>query len=287
MTLRALTLRTLSLRTLALVALCFSILLSGCMHSSLVNRRQLLLVSSAQEMDLGKQAFEETLKKEKICGNAAANTHLEAIGKRIAAVSHKPGWQWEFKLIDKAKTLNAFALPGGKVAVYTGLYGPLKNEASLAAVMGHEVAHAIARHGAERISRAMVVNAGVKAVDINMGNSEHRKSVMGALGVGAQVGLMLPFSREMELEADGIGLIYMAKAGYDPREAVYFWDRFSKQAGASIELLSTHPAGPTRIENLRRLMPQAIIEYDKSQKLGKGNAIGVPSCGNSAPARPQ
>jgi metalloendopeptidase OMA1, mitochondrial len=259
---------------------------SGCMHSSIVNRKQLLLVTTAQEMDLGRKAFAATLKKENLCANGAAVANLEAIGKRIASVSQKPGWAWEFKLINKAKALNAFALPGGKVAVYTGLYGPLKNEASLAAVMGHEVAHAIARHGAERISRNMVVQAGVKAVDINMQKSAHRASVLGALGVGATVGVMLPFSREMELEADGLGLMYMANAGYDPREAVYFWQRFSKLGGATPELLSTHPAGATRIANLQRLMATAITLYDKSAKLGKGRPVAVPTCGSSAPDRP-
>lgn len=273
-------------RLLALSLVVATLLASGCAHSSIVNRRQLLLVSTDQEMKLGKEAFAETLKKEKLCGNGASVANLEGIGKRIAAYSHKPNWEWEFKLIDKAKTLNAFALPGGKVAVYTGLYAPLQNEASLAAVMGHEVAHAIARHGAERISRTMVLQLGVKAVDINMQDSKHRTSVLGALGVGSQVGLMLPFSREMELEADGVGLMYMAKAGYDPREAVHFWDRFSKLGGGTPELLSTHPAGSTRIENLKRLMPAAIAEYDKSAKLGKGNALTVPSCGSAAPGRP-
>jgi len=258
---------------------------AGCMHSSIVNRKQLLLVSSAQETKLGEQAFAETLSKEKQCANAAAVNMLRTVGGRVAIKSHQPGWAWDFRLIDKPKSLNAFALPGGKVAVYTGLFTPLGNEAALAAVIGQVVAQAVARQGGERICRGLLVKTGMSAAQITIKNKQHHDQVMTALGLGAQVGLMLPFSREMELEADGLGLIYMAKAGYDPREAVAFWQRFSKMAGGSIELLSTHPAGATRIRNLQKALPQALAVYAQSPKFGKGAALSLPSCG-AAPGRP-
>ncbi len=252
-------------------------LLGGCMRSSVVNRDQLILMSTQKEMELGTKAFAETLKKEPQCTNAAAAAHLRGIGTQIAQVSHKPGWAWDFRLLKKP-ILNAFALPGGKVAVFAALYKPLQNEASLAAVMGHEVAHAIARHGAERISRTMMVNAGLKAAQVAVEDPKQHDQIFGALGLGAHVGLMLPFSREMELEADGIGLMYMAKAGYDPNEAIAFWQRFGKLTGQQVELLSTHPASPTRVANLRKLMPKAMALYNQSAKRGKGRPLAVPSC---------
>ena len=146
--------------------------------------------------------------------------------------------------------------------------------------MGHEVAHAIARHGAERITQSMLIDLGMQAAQISMEDSGQKKTVMGALGVGAQVGLMLPFSRSMESEADKMGIMYMAKAGYDPREAIAFWQRFGKGGGgAPPEFLSTHPANETRVAGLKAALPQAMKAYEASKKTGVGAKLIPPSCG--------
>lgn len=254
--------------------------LTACFHAPETGRRAVILVPPGQEMQLGEEAFKEVLAKEKLCTNTAAAAAVTQIGKRVAAVSPKPGWQWDFRLFDAPKTANAFALPGGKVGVYTGLFGPAANEAGLAAVMGHEVAHAIARHGAERVTQSMLINLGLQAAEVTLGNAKHHDSIMGALGVGAQVGVVLPFSRDMESEADAIGLIYMAKAGYDPSEAVAFWERFkAASAGqAPPEFLSTHPANETRIAHLKAALPKAMVAYQASARSGKGQPLTIPTC---------
>jgi len=159
--------------------------------------------------------------------------------------------------------MNAFALPGGKTAAYTGLLKVCENESALAAVMGHEIAHVTARHGAQRMTQQILVSTAMSTASISLTNKDSRAMILGALGLGVQYGIQLPFSRGNESEADQIGLAYMAKAGYDPREAVRFWTRFSqmKQGGQPPELLSTHPADATRIANLNRFMPRALAQY--------------------------
>jgi predicted Zn-dependent protease len=263
----------------ALATLLILLATSACV-SSATGRRQLLLISPAQEHKLGAQAFDELRAKERPCANPAAAGVVRDIGRRIAAVSPQPRWGWTFELFDAPQTLNAFALPGGKVGVYTGLFAAAGNAAGLAAVMGHEVAHAILRHGAERVSQGLVVQMGVEATGIAFENSAHKKTILAALGLGAQLGVMLPYSREMESEADVIGLQYMARAGYDPREAVAFWERFRKATGGAKtpELLSTHPATETRIAALRKALPKALALYERSPRFGKGVALAVPRC---------
>ncbi len=270
-------------RTLAVaITACMT---AGCV-SNATGRRQLLLISPAQEMKLGGQAFDEIRSKETICQDAGAKAAIVAIGQRIAAVSPQPKWAWTFELFDAPKTLNAFALPGGKVGVYSGLIPAAANAAGLAAVMGHEVAHAILRHGAERVSQGLVVQAGVEAAGVAFENSAHRKTIMASLGLGAQLGVVLPYSRDMESEADKIGLLYMAKAGYDPAEAVAFWERFRKATGpnSSPEFLSTHPATDARIAALRSALPEAQKIYATSPRLGLGGALAMPQCGGAAAA---
>ena len=258
---------------------------SGCV-SNATGRRQLLLISSAQEMKLGSQSFDEIRAKETICKDASSKAAIVAIGQRIAAVSPQPKWAWTFELFDAPTTLNAFALPGGKVGIYSGLLPAAANAAGLAAVMGHEVAHAILRHGAERVSQGLVVQAGVDAAGVAFENSAHRSTIMASLGLGAQLGVVLPYSRDMESEADQVGLLYMAKAGYDPAEAVAFWERFRKATGASSTpaLLSTHPATDARIAALRSALPAAQKLYAASQKLGQGGALVAPQCGGGSAA---
>jgi predicted Zn-dependent protease len=185
------------------------------------------------------------------------------VGSRIAAASGK-SYSWEFKVVDKPGTVNAFCLPGGKVVVYTGLLPVAQSEAGLATVVGHEVAHAIARHGGERVSQGMLTNIGIETLTARMGAKDPQtvKTVSGLLGAGVQVGVMLPFSRDQESEADRMGLIYMAKAGYQPDEAVAFWQRMAKSSqGAPPEFLSTHPSDARRINQIRGWLPEARAAF--------------------------
>ncbi|NBY20102.1 M48 family peptidase, partial [bacterium] len=160
---------------------------------------------------------------------------MQRLGKRISIAANRPDYRWEFKLIDSPEA-NAFCLPGGKVVVYTGILKMAQNEAALAAVIGHEVAHATARHGGQRITAVLGAQLGMAAISELMGgeSTHEKKLLLAALGLGANVGVVLPFSRSNEREADEMGLIYMARAGYDPREAPRFWERFGKSNGSSI-----------------------------------------------------
>ena len=182
--------------------------------------------------------------------------------ERIAAVSGHPEWDWQFTLFDNAEP-NAFALPGGKVGVYTGLFKVAKNDAQLAAVMGHEVGHAIARHGAERMSHGILTQLGGVAVGAATGSQAY----VDLYSQAATLGVILPYSRGQESEADEIGLMLMAEAGYDPREAVKLWQNFEALGGERPpEFLSTHPAEGTRIERLQALMPEALEIYEANRQ---------------------
>lgn len=234
----------------------------GCVTTPVTERRSLVLIPFDQEVALGEEAYREILKKEKKSHDGQLIEIVERVGRQLAAVSPMPNLKWEFTLIESEQK-NAFALPGGKVAIYTGILPVCANEAGLAAVMGHEIAHAIARHGAQRMSQSLILSGLMAATSSSLSDNKHQKEIMAALGVGTAVGLTLPFSRSNESEADEIGLTLMAKAGYDPREAERFWTRFSKmkQGSSPPEILSTHPADTTRIEDIRRLLPKANQTY--------------------------
>jgi len=240
------------------------LLLAGCQDVPVTGRKQLQMVSEQQEIKMGLTSFQEILGKEKLLQNTAVNTRVERIGRRIAAATGRSDYAWEFRVLDDDKTVNAFCLPGGKVAVYTGLLPVAQDDAGLAAVIGHEVAHAIARHGGERLSQQMVV-AGVTAATV-MATSDTAKRDLyaGLLGAGAAVGFLLPYSRLHESEADRMGLIYMAKAGYDPRAAIGLWQRMAalaKDKARAPEWLSTHPAEASRIAALEHWLPEALSYY--------------------------
>lgn len=264
---------------IALAALTVVSLIGACAKTPVTGRRAFILLSEDEELKLGADAYKEALKSEKICGDNATNSMIKKIGKEIEGVSGREKWNWEFKVIDDPKTMNAFALPGGKVAFYTGIFKPAQNEAAVAAIMGHEVAHAVARHGAQRVSQSLLIQAGLSAASLSVDDPKQKEAIVGGLGAGAALGILLPFSREHESEADEIGLIYMAKAGYDPKQAVAFWERFKKATGGDgpPEFLSTHPAPSSRIRALKKLLPKALKEYEKSPKRGRGAVIGVPS----------
>jgi predicted Zn-dependent protease len=235
----------------------------GCATVPYTNRQQFLLLSEGEETALGLQSYQEVLSKEKLSTDPAANALVAQVGARIAAATGK-NYQWEFKVVDKPDTVNAFCLPGGKVVVYTGLLPVAKDEAGLAVVVGHEVAHAIARHGGERVSRGMLSNIGIEAVMAAMGAKDPNtvKNVAGLLGAGVQVGVMMPFSRDQESEADRLGLIFMAKAGYDPEAAIAFWQRMAAASqGAPPEFLSDHPSDARRIEQIKGWLPEAKAAF--------------------------
>lgn len=248
----------------------------SCTTTPVSGNRALLLTSASQENQQGEEAYKEILSKEKIVSGTAQAKMVEEIGKRIAAVANQPDFQWEFKTLQSNEP-NAFCLPGGKVAVYTGILQYAKNEAGLATVMGHEIGHAIARHGGQRMSQQMITTgllAGVGAVGLSKLDDSKKAIAMAALGAGVTYGITLPFSRGDETEADEIGLVLMAKAGYDPREAVNFWDRFSQAGGkAPPEFMSTHPNSEKRREHLRSLIPKVMPDYEASSKLGLGRSL--------------
>jgi metalloendopeptidase OMA1, mitochondrial len=252
----------------ALLALVF---LTGCTTVQETGRSQLMLVSPSEEAKMGLSAFAQIKKDEKISTDRALNARIQTIGKRIAiSVGREiPNAQWEFVVFD-SPTVNAFALPGGKVGVYTGLIKLAASDDEIAIVMGHEIAHVTSRHGAERTSQNYAI-AGVGLIAAIGMETQHvdpakRNLALAAYGVGATVGFMLPYSRLHESEADSIGLRFAAGAGYDPRAAVTFWRKMAAQGGAKPpEFLSTHPADSTRIANLQNLAPQYVPLYQQSK----------------------
>lgn len=252
-------------RTLACLGLAVGLALgNGCTTVPITGRSQLNLMSPGQEMQLGLTSFEETKKQVPISQDAAAKALVQKVGQRIAAIAgaDMSNAQWEF-VVFESKDANAFCLPGGKVGVYSGILPITKDEAGLAAVMGHEIAHAVARHGGERMSEAMVIQTGGSLLGIGLANSDPRIQAAAQLayGVGTKVGAELPHSRAQESEADHIGLIYMARAGYDPEQAVKFWERFAafnqQQGGETPWFLRTHPLDEVRIKQLKAWIPEA------------------------------
>lgn len=252
-----------------LLARCIAVLvcvgLTACQTVPITGRSQLLLLSEADEMQMGIQSYREVVKKSKLSTDPAANDLVKRVGARIAAATGRTDFPWEFVVIEDQQA-NAFALPGGKVAVYTGILPITKNETGLATVLGHEVAHAVARHGAERMSQDLLVQVGLAGTMAALSKRDPQtlQTVSAMLGAGAAVGLMLPWSRSQESEADRMGLIYMAKAGYDPSAARDLWIRMaeaSKGHDRPPEFLSTHPSESTRIKQIEAWLPEALKYY--------------------------
>ena len=241
-------------------------IVAACETVPYTGRSQLQLMSLEQESQLGAQAFRETLAKGKLSSDAGASEMVSRVGSRIAVVTGHPEYKWEYRLIQDDKQANAFALPGGKVAVYTGILPITRDENGLAAVLGHEIGHVVARHGGERVSQQMLVNVGLETTmaALSRGNPATVQAVASLLGAGATVGVLLPWSRAQESEADHLGLILMAKAGYDPHAARDLWVRMaaaSQGSGKPPEFLSTHPSEPTRIRQIEVWMPEAMQFY--------------------------
>jgi len=225
------------------------------------------------------QQYSEVLKKSKLSNDTSKVQMVRRVGGRIAGAAEsflrESGmagdislYKWEFNLIEDDKMVNAWCMPGGKVAVYTGILPITRDETGLAVVVGHEVAHAIAKHGNERMSQALLVQLGGIGLSTALSTqaAATQELFLQLYGVGTNVGYMLPYSRLQENEADRIGLVLMAKAGYDPRAAVTLWQRMNAQGGGrSLEFLSTHPAPETRIAKIQSLLPEAMRYYRKPQ----------------------
>jgi len=260
-----------------LIASLFLAALAACSKNPITGRKQLQLFNEADIQAMAAQEYRQFLTKNKVVATTVNKDAemVRRVGQRISAAVTKfytdkglakelEGYQWEYNLVD-SKDVNAWCMPGGKIVVYTGLLPITQNEAALAVVMGHEVAHALAKHGNERMSQATAQQLGGVALQVAVANKtpEAQNLFMNAYGIGTTVGAMLPFSRKHELEADKLGLIYAALAGYNPQEAIPLWERMAKAGGGQKppEFLSTHPAEETRIEKLRAMMPEALKYY--------------------------
>jgi predicted Zn-dependent protease len=262
-----------------LVILCsLALLLSGCTRVAITGRKQFNIVPDSLMNSMSFQSYGEFLSQNKLSTNAQQTQMVKRVGRKIQEAVERyctenyrleqiRGYEWEFNLVED-DALNAWCMPGGKVVIYTGILEVTQNEAGLAVVMGHEIAHAFVKHGAERMTQALLVELGGMALSkaIEERPAQTQNLFLQSYGIGTQVGLLLPFSRTHENEADHLGLIFMAMAGYDPHEAVAFWQRMvesKKGQAAPPEFLSTHPADSTRISNIKKLIPEAMKYYKK------------------------
>lgn len=252
--------------------------LAGCYRAPGTARDQLIFFSEEKELAFGLSAYREVLRQTRLSDNAEINEQVQRVGQRIAKAANKPEYQWEFAVIQDDKMINAFALPGGKVAVFTGILKHTRDDAGLATVMGHEVAHALQRHGVERMSRSIIDQiaqvGAIGAAAAGHGSGGAIQGLLGAYGVNVS----LPFNRKQESEADYVGLRLMAVAGYDPREAVPFWERMSgcprqmldkvcfRSQHSIPEFLSTHPSDVTRINQIEAWLPEMLPYYHGPSK---------------------
>lgn len=265
------------LRNLALAGAIVAV--AGCTQNAATGRKQLNLVSSQEMLSSSLTQYNQFLKENKVVNNTAQSEMVKRIGARIAAAVSQyytsqgqaailDGYKWEYNLVD-SKEVNAWCMPGGKIVVYTGILPVTQNEAALAVVMGHEVAHAVAEHGRERASQSLLQQYGGTALSVALSSkpAETQNMLLNAFGIASTYGFALPFSRKQELEADKLGLMYCAMAGYDPQESVPLWQRMQQLAGGQKppEFASTHPSESTRIAKLKELMPEAMVYYNKAK----------------------
>lgn len=247
-----------------------------CTTVPITGRKQLNIIPASQINALSFQQYDEFLKSNKLSNDAQATAMVKKVGLNIKAAVERyfaernwskqlEGYQWEFNLIE-SNEVNAWCMPGGKVVVYTGILPITKDETGLAVVMGHEIAHAVAQHGSERMSQGLLQQLGGMALDVALQNepAATRNLFLTAYGVGSTLGVILPYSRTHESEADRLGLIFMAMAGYDPNQAVDFWQRMANLSKANVpEFLSTHPSDQTRIADLKKHLPEALKYYNR------------------------
>jgi predicted Zn-dependent protease len=231
-------------------------------------RKSHVAMSTHEEASLGVQSYQQVLAQSESINSGPELEMIKGVASRLATATGQAGadFDWQVSLI-RSSQVNAFCLPGGKVVVYTGILPVTQNESALATVLGHEMAHATSRHGSQRVLEQNLAQTALTGVAMSLSDMDYDKqrAVMGALGAGAQFGVLMPFSRKHESEADHIGLHYMARAGYDPRESIRFWQRMENAGGAQPpEFLSDHPSHGTRIQQLEAEMPKALEEYSKS-----------------------
>jgi predicted Zn-dependent protease len=262
-----------SLKILASVLL-VSLFMIACNTVPLTGRKQVNMISSSEMQTMSFQQYDQFLEENAISKNTQQTETVKRVGKNIQTAVEKylidnghssilEGYEWEFNLVENDQ-INAWCMPGGKVVVYTGILPITKDETGLAVVMGHEIAHAIAKHGNERMSQQLLQQAGSVGLMVAMKDHPAETQLMwqSVYGVGSQLAVMLPYSRTHESEADHLGLIFMAMAGYNPEEAPKFWERMSAVSGEKPpEILSTHPSDATRINNLNQKMPEALNYY--------------------------
>jgi predicted Zn-dependent protease len=254
----------------------------ACSSVPITGRRQLNLVSDQEVLSLSLQQYGDYIKSAKKSTDKTATAMVVKVGRNIAGAvesyfrangqeSLLSEYAWEFNLIDDPQ-VNAFCMPGGKIVVYTGILPYTQDEAGLAVVLGHEVGHAIAKHSNERMSQQMALQTGGVAVGSLLGGASQTAQALGSVvwGLGSEVAVALPFNRKQELEADHLGLVLMAIAGYDPNVAIPFWNRMSQQGGKTLELLSTHPSDKTRIAEIQKEIPEAVQYYNSIK--GTNNA---------------
>lgn len=268
--------------TMGCVSFLILTMLSNCAEVAVTHRQGLHLVPNSELNAMSLQEYDKVIKDSKLSTDQGKIEMVRRVGVRIARAAEAfledtgegqkvSDYQWEFNVIDDEKTANAWCMPGGKVAVYTGILPYTKDETGLAVVMGHEVAHALADHGNERMNQGLLTQLGGMALSMALSQrpQQTRELFMTVFGVTANVGVLLPYSRLHESEADHIGLLIMARAGYDPREAIPFWERMGKDdKSRPPELLSTHPAPVSRIANLKTYLPEAMQYYEQAPKKG-------------------
>lgn len=259
------------------VLLGVALILHSCSTVPLTGRKQLSLVPESEMIAMSLTSYSDFLKGNPLSTDNTNIALVQEVGKNISEAvikyfadnnltSRLNGYQWEFNLVKNDTTPNAWCMPGGKVVVYSGILPYTKDKNGLAVVVSHEIAHAVARHGNERMSQEMLAQLGGIALSQALKDKpEQTQAIFGsAYGLGAQYGVMLPFSREHELEADKLGLIFMAMAGYDPQSAVEFWERMSSMGGQKPpEFMSTHPSDATRIQRIKDAMPELLPYYKK------------------------
>jgi predicted Zn-dependent protease len=255
------------------------LLAAGCATVPVTGRQQLMLVPSSELIAMSAESYEELLESSDIVSTGPEAERLERVGRRVAAATERfleesgnaveaRRYDWRFSLLRDDDQANAFCMPGGRIGVYTGILDVTRDDTGLAVVMAHEVAHAVANHSSERMSQMLLAELGGMALSRALEEEPARTQdlAMAAYGLGAQVGVLLPYSRQHESEADRIGLILMARAGYDPREAVPFWERMAAGSGPNPpEFLSTHPLPETRIADIRSHLPEAISIYERER----------------------
>jgi predicted Zn-dependent protease len=246
----------------------------SCSSVPITGRKQLSLVPESEMQSMSYQQYDQFLKENKLSHDQQATAMVRRVGHRIEGAvetymsTHNmkdqlAGYKWEFNLVEN-KEVNAWCMPGGKVVVYTGILPLTQDENGLAVVLGHEISHAVARHGTERMSQGLIAQGLGTALSVAVAKEPQttQQLWMTAFGVGAEVGVLLPYSRTQESEADRLGLIFMAMAGYDPNTAIPFWERMAKQGGGKPpEFLSDHPADQTRINNIKKELPEAMKYY--------------------------